>query len=35
MAVAVITRFPGLTPKTYDDAIASLDLDANPPADAD
>jgi hypothetical protein len=34
MAVAVITRFPGLTPKTYDDAIASLDLDANPPAGA-
>ena len=34
MAVAVIIRYPNLSPRIYDDAIASLDLDANPPAGA-
>ncbi len=34
MAVAVISRYPNLSPSTYDGAIASLDLDANPPAGA-
>jgi hypothetical protein len=34
MAVAVIIRYPNLSPTIYDDAIASLDLDANPPAGA-
>ena len=34
MAVAVIARYPTLTPKSYDEAVASLDLDANPPAGA-
>ena len=34
MAVAVIVRYPNLSPTIYDDAIASLDLDANPPAGA-
>ena len=34
MAVAVIIRYPDLSPTIYDDAIASLDLDANPPAGA-
>jgi len=34
MAVAVIARFPDLTPETYGEVIASLELDANPPAGA-
>jgi hypothetical protein len=34
MAVAVVARYPDLTPETYDQVIASLDLDVNPPAGA-
>ena len=34
MAVAVFARYPDLTPEKYDEVIASLDLDANPPAGA-
>ena len=34
MAVAVFARYPGLSPETYDEVVASLDLDANPPAGA-
>lgn len=34
MAVSVIARYPGLSAATYDDVIASLELDANPPAGA-
>jgi hypothetical protein len=34
MAVAVFARFPGLKPATYDEVVASLELDANPPAGA-
>ena len=34
MAVAVIARYPDLTPETYGQVIASLELDANPPAGA-
>ena len=34
MAVAVIARFPDLTPETYGEVIASLELDVNPPAGA-
>ena len=34
MAIAVLTRYPGLTTGTYDEVIASLDLDANPPVGA-
>jgi hypothetical protein len=34
MAVAVFARYSNLTPGTYDEIIASLDLDANPPAGA-
>ena len=34
MAVAVIARYPDLTPETYGQVIASLDLDVNPPAGA-
>jgi hypothetical protein len=34
MAVAVFSRYPGLRPATYDEVVASLDLDANPPAGA-
>ena len=32
MAVAVSVRFPGLTSAKYDELIAALELDANPPA---
>ena len=34
MAVAVISRYEDLSPKAYDEIIAALDLDANPPAGA-
>ncbi|HEX5582074.1 hypothetical protein [Gaiella sp.] len=34
MAVTVVTRYPHLPVATYDQLIASLDLDANPPAGA-
>lgn len=34
MAVAVISRYEGLSPATYDEIIASLDLDASPAAGA-
>ena len=34
MAVAVFARYPRLSPETYDEVVASLDLDANPPAGA-
>ena len=34
MAVAIISRYPGLSPETYDEVVASLDLDANPPVGA-
>lgn len=34
MAVVVISRYQRLSPATYDDLVASLDLDANPPAGA-
>ena len=34
MAVAVLARYPNLTPEKYDEVIAALDLDANPPAGA-
>jgi hypothetical protein len=34
MAVAVFARYPGLSPETYDEVVASLDMDANPPAGA-
>jgi hypothetical protein len=34
MAVAVFARYSNLTPSAYDEIIASLDLDANPPAGA-
>ena len=32
MAVAVSVRFPSLTSAKYDELIAALELDANPPA---
>jgi len=31
MAVTVFSRYPGLSPKAYDEVVATLDLDANPP----
>ena len=34
MAIAVFARYPDLSPGTYDEVVASLDLDANPPAGA-
>ena len=34
MAVVVNSRYEGLTPRAYDEIIASLELDANPPAGA-
>ena len=34
MAVTVISRYDDLSPKVYDEVIASLELDANPPAGA-
>jgi hypothetical protein len=34
MAVAVIARYPNLTPEKYDEIISSLELDANPPVGA-
>jgi len=34
MAVSVVTRYPALSAATYDQVVASLDLDANPPAGA-
>ncbi len=34
MAVAVITRYPDLGAASYEEIIASLDLDVNPPAGA-
>jgi hypothetical protein len=34
MAVAVFARYPDLSPQAYDDVIASLQLDANPPIGA-
>ena len=34
MAVTVIARYPGLTPQVYDEVVATLDLDANPPIGA-
>jgi hypothetical protein len=34
MAVTVSTRYPGLSPQLYDEVVATLDLDANPPIGA-
>jgi hypothetical protein len=34
MAVSVVTRYADLRPATYDQIIASLDLDVSPPAGA-
>jgi hypothetical protein len=34
MAVSVVAHYPDLSAETYDEVIASLDLDANPPAGA-
>lgn len=34
MAVQVIARYPDLTPETYGQVVASLELDVNPPAGA-
>lgn len=34
MAVAVFVRYPDLSPEAYDEVVASLDLDANPPVGA-
>ena len=34
MALSVVTRYPGLAAATYDQVIASLELDVNPPAGA-
>ncbi|HET8812838.1 MAG TPA: hypothetical protein VFM67_09595 [Gaiella sp.] len=34
MAVSVVAHFPELSAELYDEVIASLDLDANPPAGA-
>ena len=32
--IAVTARFPDVTPAIYDEVVASLDLDANPPVGA-
>ena len=34
MAVTVFARYPGLQPQVYDEVVATLDLDANPPIGA-
>jgi len=34
MAVSVVAHYPDLSAETYDEVIASLDLDANPPPGA-
>ena len=34
MAVTVFSRYPGLSPQSYDEVVATLDLDANPPVGA-
>jgi len=34
MAVTVFARYPGLSTQLYDEVVASLDLDANPPIGA-
>ena len=34
MAVAVNARYPDLSPEVYDEVVASLELDANPPIGA-
>ena len=34
MAVTVFARYPGLDPQVYDEVVATLDLDANPPIGA-
>jgi hypothetical protein len=34
MAVTVSARYPGLSSQLYDEVVASLDLDANPPIGA-
>jgi len=34
MAVMVSARYPGLGPQLYDEVVATLDLDANPPIGA-
>jgi hypothetical protein len=34
MAISVVTRYSDLPAATYDEVIASLDLDVNPPAGA-
>ena len=34
MAVSVVAHFPELSAETYDEVVASLDLDANPPPGA-
>jgi hypothetical protein len=34
MAVSVVAHYPDLSAETYDEVIAALDLDANPPAGA-
>ena len=34
MAVTVSARYPGLSPQLYDEVVATLDLDANPPIGA-
>lgn len=34
MAVTVFARYPGLSPRLYDEVVATLDLDASPPIGA-
>jgi hypothetical protein len=34
MAVAVVAHYRGLSAETYDEVVAALDLDVNPPAGA-
>ena len=34
MAITVSARYPGLSPQLYDEVVATLDLDANPPIGA-
>jgi hypothetical protein len=34
MAVSVVAHYPELSAETYDEVVASLDLDANPPPGA-
>jgi len=34
MAITGSARYPGLSPQLYDEVVATLDLDANPPIGA-